>query len=672
MTNLKSILVKKGIGRNFFIYFFVSLFIIFTLVFAVQWSAINWFVSRYEHERITDNLMKIKQNINETEKKHFDELTKLKDIFLANINHSELNTLLSDNMPVQSMFYIFDIDNNLVYGYQWAEFFKTIFVSDNPPKNFIFFDRVSLYKVSYEQSLSSKNISYKYYLVSAYREPVVPTLIFTTHSFEALKKSTDRHHTLIYKKISNQETKQEFEVIPADNISSYGVLSLYDINNQTAMVYIHQYPREIYLFLRKFFLIIIFILLGSLVILTTISFAVISNKIFNPLWNLIDKMKHISEKPQQISPVENKTHGEIMQIYEYFNEMVLSINDYQSELSKSKELFDKINAGIFWLDDNALVKYCNKTFKEIFLLENPIGKNIKDIIPYNNEVYKWQSNKLEINPYYLGNQNKELSLTVHAHFEEDITEYIGIVYDITEESKQAKIRRSLELELIRINRLGEIGRRIQGIVHNLNTPLNSVIGFAQLMSEENPEDNDLKKIINAAKSMSDIIKLLLQKTRDDSIAMPMPININSLLKQELSFCSHDLFFKHNVQLELDFAEKLPDLNLVYGDISQVFQTIFNNAMEAMVDSEQKTLRVKSFIDEKFIGFSVEDTGCGMNEEVLNRLFEPSFSTKTLTATSGFGLGLPMAKSIIDKLHGKIEVTTKDGIGSVFTVFIPND
>jgi len=250
-----------------------------------------------------------------------------------------------------------------------------------------------------------------------------------------------------------------------------------------------------------------------------------------------------------------------------------------------------------------------------------------------------------------------------------------------EKIKHETIQTKLELELVRINRLSELGRRIQGVVHNLNSPLNSVIGYAQLLAKEweqtfaelkmeNKPIEDLKKIIDNGKIMSETIKQLLYKTRDDSFAMPITVDINTLIRQELSFCQHNLFFKHNVKLVLQLTQDLPELNIYYGDISQVFQSIFNNAMESMVNTVQKVLTVATLSGDGFVVFTITDTGTGIEPDVVEHIFETGFSTKTPTAESGFGIGLALSKMIMDKCHGWIRVTSEPGVGTSVSVGIP--
>ena len=671
MKHLVKTIANPGIGRYFFAYFTISLFITLIIVFLIQWSAIRWFVYKYETETILNSLSKIKQNVNEIEKEHSERLSLLVSTYATNQNSENLDNLINDELASSAMFLVLNKQNDLIYGYEWMEFNNYIKTLERIPANFLFSDNYSIYQVSADTRFSYQSLETNTYIyITAYNQPSNVYINFRTISFALLDFSSEKILLTIRDFILNQNFRREFLIIPIDKSFACGAYVQFGMSGEEMVVHLIEYPREIFIFLRNIFFLIIFILLASVVVMTIVSFTVISNKIFNPLWNLIDKMKTISVEPKEISLVHKTIKGEILQIGESFNEMVLSIREYQLELSKSKELFQKIPIGIFWLDENENLKLYNNSFKAIFDIKEYEEINIKSLIPYDSKDYQWQGKKLEINPFYSEKLKKELSITIHIHSFNSHVEYYGIVTDVTEEIKRAKTNRTLELELIRINRLGEIGRRVQSIVHNLNSPLNSVIGFAQLIQDENPENEDINRIIKITASMSETIKFLLQKTADDSIAVPMAMNINKLIKRELIFCTHDIFYKHNINLTLKLGKKLPEMNLVYGDIAQVFQTIFNNAIDSMYETIEKNLTVSSFIKDDFVCISIQDTGVGMKRSVHEKIFEPCFSTKALTSSGGFGLGLSLAKSIIDKVNGKIDVKTEFGKGSEFIVYLP--
>ena len=670
MIKYKDMFKKRGISRNFVIYFFTSLILIFFIVFLIQWYAINWFVDRYENDRITDSLIKLKASLNEYKDEHTNNLLKLKDLYLKNKYSSKpVNQIIKQNINSNSAFYVFDNNDRKLLGDEWQFFTNQIKNIKQANEYFIISDKTNMYNVSYNRHrLKNSTLYYDFYLVSLYRQPINTIINYKSYTIDNLKNSPYKTQKLIYEKLINSEHTSDIMILPIDNVLSLGLLMQYDITANPAIVYVYNYPREVNLFFSRFMLLIIFILLALMVILSTVSSTIISKKIFLPLWNLIDKMKTISEKPELISPLNQKTHGEILQIYEYFNNMSIAVIEHQKQLNKSYELLEKINVGIFSLDSNLRIKHFNKALSHILETNNLDKVLIWDIFPCINK--KIFNQNLEIDIYYLDHLDKQVTISIHSLTENNLTEYFGLVYDVTEKNAQAKIRQSLELELIRINRLSELGRRIEGIVHNLNTPLNSIIGFAQLLYEDNPNCNDIKKIIISAKNMSLIIKQLLQKTKDDSIAMPISININELIKQELSFCTHDLMFKHNVILDLQLSKNIPQVYLVYGDISQVFQIFFNNAIDAMMNIKDKKLYIKTFTENNKIAFSVKDTGIGISDKNLHQIFEIGFSTKALTTRSGFGLGLPLAKAIIEKLNGEIKIITEECKGAEFIVYIP--
>jgi signal transduction histidine kinase len=629
-------------------------------------------VKTNEHETIIDKLGLLSENIKESNQVHEEKFGNLRDIYLFVRNADNARALIEAGLPPQTLFFVFNFENELLFGVQWLEFIRLVETSQRLPSYFIHLSGASKYSVFHEVHVSNDRRGVlKFFYITVYQEPLFSQFQSRTMTLEALRNSSERHHNQIYRNLANQRRLHEYEVVTADNAMAYGLMMQYDANQEIALVHILPFPREIFLFLLQFFYLNLLILVASFLILTTLSYSFISKKIFNPLWTLVNQMKFVSEKPQYIAPVTAKSEGEILEIYTYFNQMALSLNQYQTELTRSQELFEMINIGIFSLDEEFVIRHCNKAFKEIFQIDMCQNVNFHDLVSDDSGVYIWTDGKLEINPYYLNDLAKNISISIHSYHEDKKMGYFGIIYDISEKVNLSRLRRTLELEMIRINRLSEIGRRVQGIVHNLNSPLSSVIGYAQLILDEYQDNQDIKKIINTSITMSNGIKSLLQKTVDDSIAMPRNVNINTMIRQELTFCTHDLFFKHNVFLEIELAENIPDMQLVYGDISQVFQTLFNNAMDAMIDSVEKKLTITTYKQDNYVVFTMEDSGSGIAAGLTEKLFEIGFTTKKKTESGGFGIGLALAKVILDKIQGKIEVTSVVGTGTKFEVKLAN-
>ncbi|MCB0290263.1 MAG: response regulator, partial [Calditrichaeota bacterium] len=175
-------------------------------------------------------------------------------------------------------------------------------------------------------------------------------------------------------------------------------------------------------------------------------------------------------------------------------------------------------------------------------------------------------------------------------------------------------------QLVQQEKTATIGRMIQGIVHNMKTPLaviansNLVITkkieklSAGLSSTPEPEIAELLNSIaqdsalveKAHGQIMQIVNNLMLKSRMDQSADAKPVNLNSLLKQEFDFLNADPQFKHKTEKELQLDERLPELPLVYSDIAQVVENLINNALDAMWQSENRRLGVRTRQDSSHV------------------------------------------------------------------------
>ena len=154
------------------------------------------------------------------------------------------------------------------------------------------------------------------------------------------------------------------------------------------------------------------------------------------------------------------------------------------------------------------------------------------------------------------------------------------------------------------------------------------------------------------------------------------IQLNELLRTELAFLEANLFFKHEIEKIYDFDSDLPEVWGVYGDFSQALLNIINNAIDAMYDTPQKVLKVRTRRDDGCVKVEIEDTGVGMTDKVKERIFEPFFTTKPSMDSEdsegrkGTGLGLSGSRQLLARYDGKIDVQSQTGKGSTFSVLLP--
>ena len=254
---------------------------------------------------------------------------------------------------------------------------------------------------------------------------------------------------------------------------------------------------------------------------------------------------------------------------------------------------------------------------------------------------------------------------------------LGITVDRTEQRRLEQKQREMQLELLQESKLAAIGTMVAGIAHNLNSPLTVIRGRAEMLLRENlgkKVNGVMTKIVNQANRMSDIIVNMMYKSRQEQAKEAQWININDLLQEELTFLDGDMYFKHNVDKEYHFDDSIKPIRAVYSDFSQSILNILRNSIDAMHDTEERTLTITTYQDDDFICIDFHDTGVGIPPEHISRLFDPFFTTKPLSVTgngkpTGTGLGLSSAYMLLKPYGGKIEVKSKPG-DTTFTLKIP--
>ncbi len=237
---------------------------------------------------------------------------------------------------------------------------------------------------------------------------------------------------------------------------------------------------------------------------------------------------------------------------------------------------------------------------------------------------------------------------------------------VEERTREIKEMQSV---LVRSEKLASLGELVAGIAHELNNPLTGLMLHASFLSGD-PRLNDglvedCQIVIHEAKRCSKIVKELLDFARvSDPQKLMQPIN--KIIDRTTALIEHHADFKDtNVIKEYD-----PDLPEALMDASQIEQVLINimiNASQAMPGGGE--LRIKTGVNASrdHVYVRIEDTGCGISEENIEKLFDPFFSTK---GHKGTGLGLSVSYGIIQSHSGDIVVESKLGKGTVFTITLP--
>ncbi len=227
---------------------------------------------------------------------------------------------------------------------------------------------------------------------------------------------------------------------------------------------------------------------------------------------------------------------------------------------------------------------------------------------------------------------------------------------------------NLKNQLHHADRLSTVGELAAGVAHELNEPLGSIMGFAQLASKchgvPQQVEKDLEKIVKSSLHAREIIKRLMSFSKD-TLSEKKETNINQLVEESIYFFKSRCH-KEGIVLSISLEPDLPIITVDPVQIEQVLVNIIVNAMHAMQGGGKLDIQTRS--NDGNLNLIVKDTGHGMNQEVMEKIFDPFFTTKKMG--KGIGLGLSVVKGIIASHNGNIKVESEPGKGTRFEVNLP--
>jgi len=237
---------------------------------------------------------------------------------------------------------------------------------------------------------------------------------------------------------------------------------------------------------------------------------------------------------------------------------------------------------------------------------------------------------------------------------------------IRRQAEQEKLE--LQEQLRHADRLATIGQLSAGVAHELNEPLGNILGFAQLAKKcpglPQQAELDIEKILTASLNAREVVKKLL------IFARKLPprktkVNLNQLVEEGLHFFESRCA-KEGIELTRSLSPDLPEILADPAQLNQVIVNLIINALQAMKTGDRLTIR--TLAGEEHVSLMIEDTGIGMDEEVMKQIFTPFFTTKDVG--QGTGLGLPVVHGIVTSHGGSIKIESKPNQGSRFEIQLP--
>ncbi len=247
-----------------------------------------------------------------------------------------------------------------------------------------------------------------------------------------------------------------------------------------------------------------------------------------------------------------------------------------------------------------------------------------------------------------------------------ISKKVALIIKRHEELEEMK---TLESKLIHADRLVTVGELTAGIAHELNEPLGTILGFAQLIqSDKDISENtntDLDKIVKASMHAREVIRKLMTFSRYQDDGTSEKVNLNSIINDGLYFIE-SRSKKENVEIIKTLENDLPFVNGSSVQFHQVVVNLSVNAIQAMPNGGK--LIMQTYSNSNGVNLIIQDTGIGISEDNIPKIFDPFFSMKD--SQTNTGLGLSVVHGIVRAFNGDIKIESNLGVGTRFEITFP--
>jgi two-component system NtrC family sensor kinase len=259
--------------------------------------------------------------------------------------------------------------------------------------------------------------------------------------------------------------------------------------------------------------------------------------------------------------------------------------------------------------------------------------------------------------------NGDMSVRVEVEGKSELAE-LGRSFNLMAEKIQ-----TTQNELLRKETLASIGQLAAGVAHELNNPLGTILLLSDVMHKqtdpENPQHADLGLIIDETVRCKRIVSDLLNFARQQEV-LAQDTDLHDLLDQVIKNVGRQDAFKR-VTIIRDYHDAPILIQADPIQMRQVFINLLNNAAEAIEGEGKITISTRQ-VDADYVEIKVADTGPGIPEESMGKIFTPFFTTKEVG--KGTGLGLAIVYGIIKMHRGQISLQSQVGIGTTFSILLP--
>ncbi len=385
--------------------------------------------------------------------------------------------------------------------------------------------------------------------------------------------------------------------------------------------------------------------------------------------------KLVEQKAQRLL----KVNKELVENYQKLQKLETKLRQQQQE---KINILDNLNEALIFIDPQDKIKWLNRAACQVFesdrnqctgnsfeTLSTP-GLSLKEILKngnteypvtfeFNDQAGRWWDIKI---------------IKVKDEKEHEIGTLVTL-WEITEIKKSEEARKRIENQLFHKHKLESIGTLASGVAHEINNPMTGIINYAKLLRNR-ISDQNLKSyaegIIEEGERISLIVKSLLAFSRKEQPKLEKA-DLRRLVESSVHLI-RSIMRKEHVHIQIDFPDDFPTVACRPQQIQQVLINLLTNAVDALREkskSEKKQITISGrLVDDAqdMVQLIIEDNGTGIPEEIVDRIYDPFFSTKPRDL--GTGLGLSVSYGIIERHGGQLRCESEKGKFTRFYIELP--
>ncbi len=391
---------------------------------------------------------------------------------------------------------------------------------------------------------------------------------------------------------------------------------------------------------------------------------------------IVIRMYIIRQRKMLKSPGAVTNDSEVGFVVDTFQNLVGKLVEKEKELERLKafaeekatsieayneNILQSVPSGVISVDNDMKIKSINQAAERILSIvsKNVMGKQFNEVLnePLTTLIKKHET--VSRGEYaYITNDSRHIWLGItSSQLKNSEGEEIGFIFVFTDLTDIKALQSQVELK----ERLSQLGEMSAGISHELRNGMGVIAGYAKLLGKKIDPSNlaTVDAISAEVRSMDRIISELLAFAKP-SVLHTEQVQLNELVEETLSSIVGE---NSAIEVSLNAAEPV-SVNIDEVLIRQAVSNLFLNAIEAMPEGGRLDVTISSF--QRKAEVSIKDTGCGIPQNIIKKIFLPFYTTKE----KGIGFGLALVQKIIVSHGGSIQAESEDGAGAVFRITLP--